>query len=630
MRRLLAYLTAGLAAASIVAFASASESARKASQPPDSYLPGGVQPCTLNWLAPSCDVSQSGYSQLKFINTQTVGRLHMVWQQSYNGPTFTGKIEQQPICCANDNMYQQVVDGLVALDPLTGNIKWRYKGVANNTTRIDSATPVTTVGARDEAYDPNDNLVYSGQQDGSVVAIKASTGQPLWTSQISGVGTYGSATRTETTPFTTYYNNGKVGMVFTAPNGGESPIRGHIDAYNAKNGRLLWRSYMTPDPNQLPFILTWANPAEAAVAGATVWSLPSVDPQLGSIYFGTGNPYPYTGRQPGKNLWSDTLVSLNVNTGALKWYYQAVHHDLWDYDCPTPTVRVNVMVKGVMTPVLAGSCKSSYLYELNARNGHPIFPIPETPVPDLNSGKGAALNNTWPTQPEPTGGAAALLIHCPTDAQAQASLPGYPTAPNGTPIVRTCPYPPTYNDQYLLWGPYWGNGGTDYPRMSFNPATNDLYICANVTLLAMENRSPTDYHLNSITSGVYTANGWAGSVSALNLATNQLDWQAQYQANKDGACYSGVLSTAGGVVFAASRGRADQSAATLSAQGIPYGGYLNAYDAKTGQQLWSWQAPDIIQAPPITYMYKGKQYVAIYVAGPNSSGMHDRLTVFSL
>jgi len=332
MRRFLAYVVAGLAAVSVVAIASASGVGKNAVVNPDSYLPGGVQPCVVNWLAPSCDVSQSGYSQLKYINTQTVGRLHQVWQQSFNGATFTGKIEQQPICCANGMMYQQVADGLVALDPLTGTIKWRYKGVPNNTFRIDSATPVTTVGARDEAYDPNDNLVYSGQQDGSVVAIKASTGQALWTSQISGVGTYGAATHTETTPFTTYYNNGKVGMVFTAPNGGESPIRGHIDAYNAKNGRLLWRSYMTPDPNQYPFILTWANPAEASVAGATVWSLPSVDPQLGSIYFGTGNPYPYTGRQPGKDLWSDTLVSLNVNTGAMRWFYQTTHHDLWDYD----------------------------------------------------------------------------------------------------------------------------------------------------------------------------------------------------------------------------------------------------------------------------------------------------------
>jgi len=387
---------------------------------------------------------------------------------------------------------------------------------------------------------------------------------------------------------------------------------------------------MTPDPNQLPFILTWSNPAEAAVAGATVWSLPSADPTIKSVYFGTGNPYPYTGRQPGKNLWSDTLMSLNTQTGALRWYYQAVHHDLWDYDCPTPTSRFNAMVNGKLTPVLAGSCKSGYIYELNATNGHPIFPIPETPVPNLNGGKGQALNFTWPTQPEPTGGAGQVLIHCPTADQAKAAIPAYPTAPNGTPIQLTCPYPGTYNDAYLLWGPFWGNGGTDYPRMSFSPQTNDLYVCANVTLLAMENRSPTDYHLLSITSGTYAAGGWSGSVSAINMGTNKMDWQAQWQANAEGTCYSGILTTASGLLFTASHGRNDQSAATLTSQGIPYGGYVLAYDAKTGKELWRWQASDIIQAPPITYMYKGKQYVAIYVAGPVATGQHDRLTVFSL
>ena len=136
-------------------------------------------------------------------------------------------------------------------------------------------------------------------------------------------------------------------------------------------------------------------------------------------------------------------------------------------------------------------------------------------------------------KPEPTGGASQILIHCPTAAQAQAAIAGYPTASNGTPITLTCPYPGTYNDQYLLWGPYWGNGGTDYPRMSFSPQTNDLYICANVTLLAMENRSPTDYHLLSMTSGTYASAGWSDSITAINMGTNKMDWQAQWMATSD-------------------------------------------------------------------------------------------------
>jgi quinohemoprotein ethanol dehydrogenase len=633
MRRLVVLVAAaGLAAFFVVALASASNvthHAKTTAKVANPDLPTGVAACGDSWLAPGCNESSTAYSTLTQINPSNVGKLHMLWQQSFNGPAFTGRVEAQPICCANDMMYETISTGTVGVDPLTGATKWHYQGAASNTARTDSVTPVLTSGARDESFDAKANLLFSGQQDGSVVALNAKTGAPVWTSQVSGVGTYGSATHSETSPFTTYYDNGADGMLLTAPNGGESPIRGHLDAYDATNGKLIWRSWTTPDPNQLPFILTWSNPAEAAVAGATVWSLPATDPQLKRVTFGTGNPYPYTGRQAGKDLWSDTLMSLDINSGAMKWYYQAVHHDLWDYDCPTPTVRFNAPVGGKMMPIVAGSCKSGYIYLLNANNGHPIYPVPEVPVPNLNGGKGQALNFTWPTQPEPTGGESQILIHCPTAAQAQAAIAGYPTAPNGTNIVLTCPYPGTYNDEYLLWGPFWGNGGTDYPRMSYDPLTNDLYVCANVTLLAMENRSPTDYHLLSITSGTYAAGGWAGSVSALNVGTNKLDWQAQWQANAEGPCYSGMLSTASGVVFTGGHGRTDASSATLTSQGIPYGGYLLAYDAKTGKELFRWQASDIIQAPPITYMYKGKQYVAIYAAGPVASGQHDRLTVFS-
>src|SRR5207248_326345 len=128
-------------------------------------------------------------------------------------------------------------------------------------------------------------------------------------------------------------------------------------------------------------------------------------------------------------------------------------------------------------PILAFGGKNGYLYELNAKNGHPIFPIPEVPVPDLNGGKGAALNNTWPTQPEPTGAAGQLIPHCPTaDFVSTALFNGGPlVAPNGTSIVPTCPYAPPYNDKYLAWGPsFWG--GVDYERDSYNPLTNDFLV----------------------------------------------------------------------------------------------------------------------------------------------------------
>jgi len=113
------------------------------------------------------------------------------------------------------------------------------------------------------------------------------------------------------------------------------------------------------------------------------------------------------------------------------------------------------------------------------------------------------------------------------------------------------------------------------------------------------------------------------------MSTNKLDWQVKYSPT-DGLCYSGVLSTAGGLVFTAPQGNNSASISSLQAQGVAYGGHIYAYDAKTGKQLWSWQAPDYIYAPPVTYMVKGKQYLSWYVTGPTTSQQVDRFTVFSL
>ena len=127
-------------------------------------------------------------------------------------------------------------------------------------------------------------------------------------------------------------------------------MRGQLSAFDAKNGKLVWRTWMTPDPTQLPYILTWANPAEAAVGGAPIWSVPTYDPKDRLVFQGTGNTYPYLGRQPGKNLWATSIIAINVDTGAIKWYYQPIHHDEWDYDCPHNPTVFNAIVKGKLTP----------------------------------------------------------------------------------------------------------------------------------------------------------------------------------------------------------------------------------------------------------------------------------------
>jgi len=628
----------GLLAAFTVALASASHSTatKKTATPVEgtpSYLPQGVTPCTTDWPAAGCDIANTAYSNMTQLNPSNVGGLKEVWRNTFDG-TLGGSIESQPIELSGKNknlpdekgtVFHTIYTGMVALNARTGAILWKYQGPLNRNNPLVTTSTGTVGTARSESY--LNGQVFTGQQDGSVVALDAKTGSVKWTAQVSATGTYGTATGAETCPYTITYNDGKDGMVFAGPNGGESPIRGHIDAYNAKTGALIWRQWETPDPTQLPYILTWSNPAEAAIAGATVWSIAAIDPQLGDIYFGTGNPYPYTGRQPGKNLWSDSIMAVNIKNGALKWFYQGIHHDLWDYDCPTPVTIFNMSLHGKLVKGLAGSCKSGYLYELNRVNGVPIFPIPEVPVPDLSGGLGAQLNNTWPTQPEPTGAAAELGgpgTHCPTPNIAEDWFTtNYPTN-TGFPVQLVCPYAPAYIGQYVSWGLDWPTGGTDYPRMSFDPQTNDMYVCTHVTGIATRNASPAAFAQSVTHSGL---TGRVGSLSAVNMTNNTMDWQVLYNTrNHDAQCYSGVLSTAGGLVF---------TAISSSPGGITgyTGGKLFAYDAKTGKELWRWYGPGTQQAPPITYVSGGKQYIAIDGARSipaDSATHHDQLTAFAL
>jgi glucose dehydrogenase len=410
MRKLLYFVvTAGVVAITIVALASAAGNGagRTSAEAANAYLPAGMKPAINDWSLPGGDAAGTLFSQLKDINSNNVASLKLVWQGPLQPGNATGNGSASPICCPNGLLLQNYVLGMTAANPATGQIAWQYKGVQYNTIR----TPTATVGpSRGLAYNAKADLVYMGQNDGSLVALKAKTGAPVWTAAISGVGTYGSATLSFTAPHPLYYDDGKDGIVVAAPNGGETPFRGHVDAYNAKTGSLVWRVWTTPDPTQLPFILTWANPAEASQGGGAIWSNPVVDTENRLVYFGSGNPYPWTGRQPGDNLWVDTLFAVDSDTGTLKWYFQHTKHDIWDLDAPQPPTRMNVPINGKMTPVIAQGGKNGYLYVLNALNGSylPHFTFHKIQTYDP-TGRGIKLNALSKNQVIPKFGAAGCV-----------------------------------------------------------------------------------------------------------------------------------------------------------------------------------------------------------------------------
>lgn len=615
------------------------------------WLPYGDTPAGNDWPMAGGDGAGTSYSSLTQITTANVSKLKVAWQLSplnEAGGQFY-RPENQPIVLTMGNgvtnlpekttMYMQVNYGLVALDPATGNILWQYKGA---TSKVGAANPALAAGIAAHSFSYGDGMIFAGQQDGSLVALDAKTGAPVWTSDVEAAGTAADGGNfEESNPWSIFdaassTNKLSQDMVFSAPNGGESPLRGHLDAYNAKTGALVWRTWSTPDPTQLPFILTWGNPAEPATGGAAAWSLPTVDNTLRRVYYGTGNHYPEFNSSPGKKLWTDTLMSVDLTTGALKWYFQTVHHDEWDYDVSNPPLRVNPVINGKRVAVVTVGGKNGYLYVLNARNGGvvPNFSIPETKVDDISSGAGLTLNNSWPTQPEPTGGAGQILPHCMTAAVGATIIPGYPTAPNGTPIVPTCQYTPSTQSQYNLMYPAQ-SGGINWNRQAYSPITNDLYICADVSAEGWEDTSATNGTLRT----VGTINGSdGGTITALNMSTNKIDWQvkipAAYQTaggadTTEGACYSGDMVTAGGVLFVA-----ENPIAFGDGTPTPVSALFLAINAKTGKQLWSYTNNEGggIKAQATTFMAGGKQYVSIMMDQPATSAQvpDDHLTTFVL
>ena len=693
MRRLLLFVVAGGVGAFLVAGLASAEPASTSSSASASYLPSGVTPAGANWLSGEGDISGSRYSPLTQINASNVQNLHIVWNAQFNPLNDAYSPETMPVCCANNMMYVTYQNGVAALNPATGQTEWNYQGPANPTVNglTAAGSRIYADVSRQISYNPTLDYVYAGQQDGSIVALNAKTGAPVWTESVIGAGTYGNATGAESAPFTLYYPMaGTDGVVLSAPNGGESPFRGHLDAYDAKTGALLWRTWNTPDPTQTPYILSWSNPAEAATAGAAVWSIPAVDPALGTVFYGTGNPYPETGRQPGNDLWTESIMAVNWKTGALRWYFQTTHHDELDFDVSHPLMALNVPIDGKTTPVVAEGSKDGFFYVLNAKNGSqlPNFKI-NTQVTQDPSGQGIALNALSSTQPVPSGASfCAVIVDYSPAGLSQCGFPANTVAteyggtgninvqPNGTvvnagdsrPIIGTQFFEAFSPAAYFVFGGAGGGGNFGYPPSSYNPTTHDYYACVQNESGGHSNQG---YGVlgNQASVSALATQGIVGFYDAINLENNTMTWQYESMATGNGVCYSGSLSTGGNLAFTAFKGQSDLAScatitpgcaaagittpgtAALNATNAPQGatqqgagsdltpgGNFDAFNATTGQILWTWGIPfDTFAAPAITYMYDGKQYIAIYhgVAAPGTpgataSGQRDQLTVFSL
>jgi quinohemoprotein ethanol dehydrogenase len=536
---------------------------------------------TTNWITNGGSITNQRYSPLTQINTTNVSQLKGVWMKQLDTVSTAAKYSQegQPIVY-NGVMYVSTgADEVFAMDVTSGDVKWKYDA------NLDQKISTVCCGWDNRGVAIGDGKVYIGQLDGKVVALDMRTGKVLWTKQVDR---WQDGYTITMAPL--YYE----GRVVIGVAGGEFGIRGRVEALDAKTGGEAWRFYTTAGPGQIGGD-TWPSDNDSYKSGgAPVWQTPSVDPELGMLYFSTGNAAPDVNGEmrEGDNLFSASIVALDVKTGKYKWHYQQVHHDIWDYDGPSPTVLYDANVNGKVVHGIAQPSKTGWLYMLDRKTGKPIFPINETPVPQDPNQKTAA------TQPIPTTDAFAR--HVLTDADYKKIMEaGKAQIGNGkaVKIKRGNIFDPFGKEPVaVLPGP---TGGTNWPPSSYNQKLQMFYICSQNSPAALAQsplpgHKPGQIYIGSLL--VSTGFNGDGNVTAIDAQTGKIVWQI---ATPD-SCYSGTVTTAGNLVFV---GRNT--------------GELQAFDARNGSRLWSFQTGAGANSTVTTFMQDNQQYVA-FLAGGNS------------
>jgi quinohemoprotein ethanol dehydrogenase len=527
---------------------------------------------TDNWITNGGSVLNQRYSPLKEINTGNVKQLKGVWHVHLNSATgakYSG--ESQPVVYGGVIYIPTGTDEVFAIDAATGKTKWHYDPHIND--------KITTVccGWESRGVAIGDGKVYLGRLDGRLVALDQKTGKEVWSTAIER---WQNGYTITAAPL--YYD----GRVYTGISGGEYEIRGRLTAVDAKTGKIAWRFYTIPGPGQFGHN-TW--PAKGPAwqhGGAPIWNTPSVDPKLGLLYFSTGNAAPdFAGkRRPGSNLFTASIVAIDAKTGKYRWHFQEVHHDIWDYDAPSPTVLFDVQIGGRMRHAVAEVGKTGWAYILDRATGKPLIGIVEKPVPQEKS------QQTWPTQPFPVGDT--TVPHSIPQSQYKLLKKDSPNIKlaNGGKIFTT----------YSLKHPALANpgtlGGTNWPPSSFNPSTNYLYVCGvnQAALFTGGKEQPYATGQQGLGSAFVPAGKGDGTFTAVDMRTNKIAWQKGF----NDICYSGSATTAGNLVFV---GRND--------------GHLQALNAKTGKPLWSFQTGAGANNVPTIFQSNGHEYLVFYAGG---------------
>ena len=539
---------------------------------------------TDGWLKSGGNLFNQNYSPLAQINRQSVAGLKAVWRARLDGSGMNSKYsgEAQPVIHEGVIYIVTGADDVFAISVKTGKTLWKYQP------NLDETISTVCCGWTSRGLALGEGKIYVGQLDGRLVALDEKSGKPTWSIQAER---WQDGYPITAAPL--YFD----GLVIVGFAGGENGTRGRVKAYDAKDGHLVWTFYTIPGPGEIGHD-TWPQDNDAwKHGGATVWQTPAVDPELGLIYFTTGNPGPdFNGRvRAGNNLFSVSMLALEAKTGKYRWHFQQVHHDLWDYDSPNPVILFDVRVNGRVRKAAAEASKTGWVYILDRITGKPLLGIDEKPVSQ------EPRQLTSATQPFPRG---------------DAFVPHHvDIAPEDFPLVN----------QGRIFTPFWTEGvvakpaprgGANWPPSSYDPATNSFYVCGtdstNLFKAGELDQVPPpegQRYLGGVFGGAPIPG--TGIFAALDMKTNRLVWQQRWKE----PCYSGSVTTAGGLVLV---GRND--------------GRLTALNSATGKRLWEFQTGAGVNAPVSVFEYEAEQYIVAYSAGNLFAGSPrgDSIWLFSL
>ena len=589
-----------------------------------------------NWPMFRHDSAGTGYSRLDQITAENVGKLAPAWTYALQGaaPAPTGRggagganSEATPIV-VDGVMFLPGANRVVALEPETGKEIWQH---------------VVTGGApsrRGVAYWPGDashgpRIIFTAAR--RLIALDAKTGAPETT-----FGRGGEIDLNVPYNSVPFVHRHVIVVGANTPPGAIGGI-GNPRAYDARSGEKLWEFSSVAQPGQTGHD-TWAGDSWKERLGVNAWPFYfTLDETRGLLYVPLASPIPgaYGGDRKGANLFGNSVVALEIETGKYRWHFQTIHHDLWDADPPAPPALFDVTRNGRTIPALAVTTKSGYLYILNRENGEPIFGVKEQPVAKSDvPGEFAFPTQPIPVKPPPIARVdfkpADLVTASDTTAEHAAACAEI-VAKNGvynagpfTPwAYRAAGAPPKTALVFPggLGGANWG--GTAYaPRLGYVVvATQDVGALGwmeskDGSLVSFDKASPERPAGRGIfdvrTDGVSLPcqrPPW-GRLMAINAATGDIAWQTPLgiterlpaEKQKTGRpLVAGPIVTAAGLIFIAAT---DDNR-------------FRALDARTGRELWTTTLERRGNADPMTYQGKnGKQYVAIVAT--------DTLVVYAL